>query len=278
MVNRPPLESGDYELAGFVGDHSGSKASLMFHRPVVKKDNIVYVAMTDDWSGHDDLMELASESPYVAIQQGRSEDAPARSIAPGQGVWVAGFVFANRCGAIDAYGNQVRQWSRLDNEFLYHVGNRAEFREFSTALFHDAARSMAAALSDPRDITNGRATSVFEVLNHLHEVDRYEQAIERGIYYFETSDAQKLEYVTSDAVRDGLVEDEEDFSRRVHQRRAIIKAEKLRDLAPAPATPPMLSVDPSATWSRLYRALESVGIDYEAAMLEMRSSVSQSEL
>lgn len=269
MVSGARSASRDYELVGFVGDYSGDRASLMFHRPVVRREGVTLVALSDFWSDQTDLVELTAGEPFSEIPlAAEGSGAKLPKILPGQGVWLAGFVFANRCAEVDAYGNVIRLWPRFGNEFLMRVGDRQEFHEFSTALFHAAARCMARYLSSPRDCVSGRDVAAFEVLNHVHEVDPFEQAVERGVFYLEKSDSQRLAFVASDAVRDGLAESVAEFMKRVEARRTWIKEDKLKDRVGAP----LVSVDSGANWTKLHRVLvTAVSGDFQEASNELSS-------
>ncbi len=231
MVN-PELRSEEgFVVVGFVGDHRGDKGSIAFHRPVVKRNGEVLAAVSDDWGSNTDLVQVGDHEPYTRLPSaavGKKEPSFV-GILPGQGIWLAGQIFVNRCVDIGADGVALRLWPEFGSEFVYRIGTRREFVEFSNKLFHAAALQMVQALGSPDEYRSGVSTIAFEVLNNLHEVDAREQALQRAIYYSERSDLYSRDLVALDVVRDGLVESRASFIAEVDDARQLLHQRKLRD-------------------------------------------------
>lgn len=223
QINAPT----SYSLAGFVGDFQGDTASLRFYRPILRQGSSLYAALTNDWIDSNDLSPLADGDPYIKLRE-NTNGSPLQML-PGEGIWLAGLNFVNRCADVSPVGTRMRHWHGAGSTHKYRTGSRADFDEFSTRIFNDAAHKLAQCLTDSEDVRAGRAEVVFQVLNHLHTVDPLEQAVQRGLYYRETSDFYRYALISSDAVRDGLVQPPNGFDHLVSQRIKMIKEEKLRD-------------------------------------------------
>ncbi len=219
-------------LRGFVGDYRGSKVGMSCYRPVFDAEGRTWVALSNAWD-ENSIQPIDQDDLNDFVHQ-----LPERPIQIGDVVWLAGQIFANRCEDVEGYGNRIKVWSSFTSEYKFSVGSLARLVELSRQIFAAAARQMHRALFDPREYSAGRATRMFEVLNHLYFAPKYQQQLERALYYSEAHDEAHRLMVRTDAVLDGLFPTAADFDRELDALRSALAQKKLRYGTPTRTTEP----------------------------------------
>ncbi|MDN6457975.1 MAG: hypothetical protein L0K38_13185 [Yaniella sp.] len=194
--------------------------TLSFFRPVVNHDGHTWISLADQWTSSD-LREADSEDSMFI------QPTPEVEIQSGDGVWLVGQTFRDKCTRIDDFGTQFADWDDLDDEYRFTTGPLEEFLELNRRIYSASVRLMHGSLFSSETLTETQ--EIFDVLNNLHYVPSKDQQIQRGLYYSEARQIERYQMVRAEAVIDRIVDSSDDFDKHVMRLQEDLRTQRLRE-------------------------------------------------